>query len=58
MDKKENSRQIPKDEKQYLSNLAYCDYLYSYLQTISKWSGKVGDLRYIPKKDCTFVAIA
>ena len=54
----ENSRQIPKGKEQYLSNLKYCDYLYSYLQVISKWSGKPGDLRYVPKKDCSFVAMA
>ena len=54
----ENSRQIPKDKKQYLSNLSYYDTLYSYLQYISKWSGKPEDPRYIPKKDCSFVSIA
>lgn len=55
---KENSRQIPKDEKQYLSNIHYCDYLYSYLQYISKWSGKKDEPRYLTKKDCTFTSIA
>ncbi len=54
----DNSRQIPKDKTEYLSNIKYCDALYAYLQVISKWSGKPGDLRYIPKKDCTFVQLA
>lgn len=54
----ENSRQIPKDKDIYLNNLKYCDYLYAYLQTISKWSGKPEDPRYIPKKDCSYVNIA
>lgn len=58
MKRLDNSRQIPRDQKQYLSNLTYCDYLYGYLQFISRWSGKEGDLRYIPKKECSFVSIA
>ena len=53
----ENSRQIPKDEE-YLTNINYCDSLYSYLQVISKWDGDPTHPRYIPKKDCTFVKIA
>lgn len=53
----ENSRQIPKKEE-YLANINYCDYLYSYLQVISLWSGNKDDLRYIPKKECSFVKIA
>lgn len=57
MKRQENSRQIPKDEE-YLANINYCDSLYAYLQVISKWSGDQKDLRYIPKKDCTFVKIA
>ena len=57
MKRQENSRQIPKD-KEYLANINYCDSLYAYLQVISKWSGRQEDLRYIPKKDCTFVKIA
>lgn len=44
-----NSRQIPRD-KEYLADINYCDYLYSYLQVISKWNGKPDSLRYIPKK--------
>lgn len=54
----ENSRQIPKDDQVYLSNLSYCDYLYAYLQRISKWSGKKDQPRYVLKKDCSFVAMA
>lgn len=54
----ENSRQIPSDQKAYLSNLSYCDYLYAYLQRISKWSGKKNQPRYVLKKDCSFVAMA
>lgn len=54
----ENSRQIPKDSQKYLSNLSYCDYLYSYLQKISHWSGKKDQPRYVWKKDCSFVAMA
>ncbi len=54
----ENSRQIPKDSQVYLSNLSYCDYLYSYLQNISYWSGKKDQPRYVLKKDCSFVAMA
>ncbi len=53
----ENSRQIPK-KGEYLANINYCDYLYSYLQVISLWSGNKDDLRYIPKKECSFVKIA
>lgn len=54
----ENSRQIPKDDQVYLSNLSYCDYLYAYLQRISKWSGNPDQPRYVLKKDCSFVAIS
>lgn len=53
----ENSRQIPKDEE-YLANIKYCDYLYAYLQVISKWDGTQNGLRYIPKSQCSFVKIA
>ena len=52
-----NSRQIPRD-KEYLADINYCDYLYSYLQVISKWNGKSDSLRYIPKKQCTYVKMA
>lgn len=52
-----NSRQIPRD-KEYLADINYCDYLYSYLQVISKWNGKPDSLRYIPKKQCTYVKMA
>lgn len=54
----ENSRQVPKDKQNYLSNINYCDYLYAYLQVISKWSGKPDRPRFILKKDCSFVKIA
>ena len=57
MERKSNSRQIPKKE-QYLANINYCDYLYSYLQVISKWDNKPNSPRYILKKDCTYVKIA
>lgn len=53
----DNSRQIPK-VKDYISNAKYCDYLYGYLQAMSRWDGIVGHPRYVYKKSINFSRIA
>lgn len=52
-----NSRQIPKS-KDYISHQLYNDYLYGYLQSISKWDGWVGHNRYVYKSSINFTAMA
>lgn len=54
---KDNSRQIPKT-KDYMAHKQYNDYLYGYLQSISKWDGRVGHNRYVYKSSINFTAMA
>lgn len=53
----DNSRQVPK-VKDYMSSAKYCDYLYGYLQAMSRWDGIIGHPRYIYKKSINFSRIA
>ena len=54
-EEEKNRRQVPK-VKEYLAMKEYCDYLYCYLQVISKYD-EANNERFILAKDCKYTSI-